>query len=245
MTIASLAMYPFLPLRAAQTRLWDGVRSRLSFAAPELDWEVDPPDATRREDLLFGQTCGWPLVTKLDTKVDVVGTFDVDVEGATDGTYCSVLVTGTGDSLPDVLHRPDLVVAANSPDSLSGWISLRSAAATHGVHLDGVTWTGAHARSVEALRQGSAHLASIDAVSWEYLDHTALSIVGHGPRIPCLPLVTARSSGNAVVGELRSALADAVHDPQLADACATLRIRDFVERDLADYGGVLELAELW
>jgi ABC-type phosphate/phosphonate transport system substrate-binding protein len=244
MTIASLAMYPFLPLRSAQTRLWDGVRSRLSFAAPELNWEIDPQEASGREDLLFGQTCGWPLVTELDTKVHVVGTFDVDVDGAADGTYCSVLVTGTGESLSDVLHRPDLVVAANSSDSLSGWISLRSAAAAQGVHLDAVTWTGTHALSVEALRQGANHLASIDAVSWEFLDHTGLSVVGRGPRIPCLPLVTARSSG-AVIGELRSALFDAVHDPQLADACATLRIRDFLERDLADYGQIVELAELW
>ena len=244
MTIASLAMYPFLPLRSAQTRLWDGVRTRLSFAAPELDWGIDPVQASGRDDLLFGQTCGWPLVTQLDTKVHVIGTFDVDVEGATDGTYSSVLVTGTGDSLSDVVRRPDLVVAANSSDSLSGWISLRSAAATHGVHLEAVTWTGAHALSVETVREGAAHLASIDAVSWEYLDHTGLSVIGRGPRIPCLPLVTARSS-SADLGELRIALAGAVHDPQLADACATLRIRDFLERDLADYGRVLELAELW
>lgn len=245
MTIASLAMYPFLPLRPAQTRLWDGVRSRLSFAAPELDWEIDPLEASGRDDLLFGQTCGWPLVTELHTKVHVVGTFDVDVEGAADGTYCSVLVTGTGDSLPDVLHRPDLVVAANSSDSLSGWISLRSAAATTGVQLDAVMWTGAHALSIEALRMGSAHLASIDAVSWEYTDHTGLAVVGRGPRIPCLPLVTTRSSSDAVLGELRSVLSDAVRDPQLADACRTLRIRDFLERDLADYGRIVELAELW
>ncbi|MEO8264877.1 MAG: PhnD/SsuA/transferrin family substrate-binding protein [Ilumatobacteraceae bacterium] len=243
MTIASLAMYPFLPLRAAQTRLWDGVRSRLSFAAPALDWEIDPTEASGRDDLLLGQTCGWPLVTRLDTKVHVVGTFDVDVDGAADGTYCSVLVTATGDSLIDVVHRPDLVVAANSSDSLSGWISMRSAAATHGVQLDAVTWTGTHALSVEMLRQGAAHLASIDAVSWEYLDHAGLSVIGRGPRVPCLPLITARSSG-ADLGELRRALAAVVHDPHVADACATLRIRGFLERDLADYGGILELAEL-
>ena len=245
MTIASLAMYPFLPLRSAQTRLWDGVRSRLSFAAPELDWEIDPLEASGRDDLLLGQTCGWPLVTELATTVRVVGTFDVDVDDAFDGTYRSVLVTGTGESLSDIVHRPDLIVAANSSDSLSGWISLRSAVATLGVQLDAVTWTGAHAVSVETVRQGSAHLASIDAVSWEFLDHSGLSVVGRGPRIPCLALVTPRSSSDAVLGELRSALIDAVRDPQLADACSTLRICGFLERDLADYGRIVELAELW
>ena len=245
MTIASLAMYPYLPLRPAQTQLWDAVRSRLSFSAPDLDWDLDPLEASRRQDLLLGQTCGWPLVTELATTARVVGTFDGDVEGAADGTYCSVLVSGTGDSLSDIVRRRDLVVAANSTDSLSGWISLRAVTARHGVQLDTVTWTGAHAVSVEAVRQGEAHLAAIDAVSWELLDQTGLSVVGHGPRVPCLPLVTSGSTSDAVLGELRSALAEAVHDPAMAEARRTLRIRDFLERDLADYEAALELAELW
>jgi ABC-type phosphate/phosphonate transport system substrate-binding protein len=244
MTIASLAMYPFLPLRSAQAQLWDGVRSRLSFAAPELDWDLDPLEASRRDDLLLGQTCGWPLVSELTSTVRVVGTFDGDIEGAVDGTYRSLFVTGTGDSLDEIWHRPDLVVAANSSDSLSGWISLVSAAASNGVRLDNVTWTGAHALSVESLRQGSAQLASIDSVSWEFLDHRGISVVGHGPRVPCLPLVTSRASSDSVLGELRGALADAVRDPQLAESCRTLKIRSYLDRDLADYEKITELVEL-
>ena len=247
MTIASLAMYPFLHLRSAQERLWDGVRSRLSFLAPALDWDLDPFTASRRDDLVLGQTCGWPLVTELASTVRVLGTFDCDVDGASDGTYCSVIVTNTGVSLAEVLHRPDLVVAANSPDSLSGWISLQSVAASAGVRLEAVEWTGAHAASIEALREGRVQLAAIDAVSWVHLGgaDSGLSVVGHGPRIPCLPLITSRSSSDAMVGELRRGLGATVRDPAMAEACATLRIRDFLARDLADYEGISELAELW
>ena len=250
MTIASLAMYPFTPLRVANDRFWDSVRSRLSFAAPVLDWDLDPLAAGRRDDLILGQTCGWPLVTELASNVRVIGTFDFDVEGSSDGTYASVLVSGTGDELDDILHRRDLVVAASSSDSLSGWISLRSAAAARGVRLDGpdqIKWTGAHAVSVEALRAGRVHLAAIDAVSWAHLGGAGqgLSVVGHGPRIPCLPLITSGSTSDAVVEELRTALAATVHDPAINDVCTTLRIRAFLRRDLADYNGILELAELW
>jgi hypothetical protein len=92
MTIASLAMYPYDHLRPAYNQFWDAVRARLSSDAPELDWSLDPLDACRRDDLLLGQTCGWPLVTELAPSVRVVGTFDCDVEGAHDGTYCSVNV---------------------------------------------------------------------------------------------------------------------------------------------------------
>jgi ABC-type phosphate/phosphonate transport system substrate-binding protein len=244
MTVASMAMYPFSNLRSAYDHLWDGVRSRLTFTAPELDWDLEALGACRRDDLLLGQTCGWPLVTELASTVRVVGTFDCDVDGALDGTYCAVLVTNTGDSLADLLLRPDLTVAANSADSLSGWVSLRSVASAAGISLERVEWTGSHAASIGALQHGSAHLAAIDAVSWALLGGQGLSIVGHGPRVPCLPLVTAGTSSDSLVGELRGAFAATVRDPAMADTCAALRIRDFLVRDLVDYKGLSERAEL-
>ena len=148
----------------------------------------------RRDDLVLGQTCGWPLVKDLASSVRVVGTFDCDVEGAADGTYRSVLVSNSDDPLNDILHRPDLRVAANSRDSLSGWISLLAVAQRRGcassMHVE---WTGAHAVSIEAIRDGRCQLAAIDAVSLAHLGSRGLSIVGQCPRIPCLPLVTSRS----------------------------------------------------
>ena len=245
MTIASLAMYPFTHLRSAQEHLWDDVRSRLSFDAPLLNWELEPDAASRRDDLLLGQTCGWPLVKDLATSVHVVGTFDCDVDGAIDGTYRSVLVSNVDDPLHDILHRPDLRVAANSRDSLSGWISLLSVASAEGVELGDVEWTGAHAVSIEAVRDGRCQLAAIDAVSLVHLGSRGLSRVGQGPRIPCLPLVSSRSTTNDVVSELRGALSASVADPAMAQTCATLKIRGFLERELADYEEVSDLAELW
>jgi ABC-type phosphate/phosphonate transport system substrate-binding protein len=245
MTIASLAMYPFIQLRTSYDRLWDAVRSDLSFAAPALDWDLEPIVACRRRDLLVGQTCGWPLVNDLGATVKVVGTFDCDVDGAVDGTYSSVLVSRTDEPLTHILHRDGLVVAANSSDSLSGWISLQSVAVADGVHIDSVEWTGSHAASVDAVSQGRADLASIDAVSWAHLGSSDLSVVGHGPRVPCLPLVTSQSSAPSVVGELRQAFAAAVGDPTMADVCASLRIRRFLDRELADYERLSDLVELW
>jgi ABC-type phosphate/phosphonate transport system substrate-binding protein len=64
----------------------------------------------------------------------------------------------------------------------------------------------------------------------------------HG--IPCLPLVTARSLGLALRDELRTCITDTVADPSLAEVCATLKIRRFLERDLADYKSVTQLLEL-
>ena len=245
MSIASLAMYPFTHLRPAYEHFWDSVRGRLSFDTPALDWATDPLEACRRDDLVLGQTCGWPLVTELASSVRVVGTFDCEVEGAHDGTYCSVLVSNSSDQLDEILARPDLVVVANAPDSMSGWISLRVATATAGRHLDTAVWTGAHAASIDALRHGRAHLAAIDGVTWAHIGTDTLHLVGRGPRIPCLPLVTSHSTTDATLAELRLALGDTVNDPAMAGVCATLKIRDFLVRDLADYEGLSGLAELW
>ena len=245
MTIASLAMYPFTHLRSAQENLWDDVRSRLSFEAPPLNWELEPDAASRRDDLLLVQTCGWPLVKDLATSVRVVGTFDCDVDGAVDGTYRSVLVSNVDDPLKDIMHRPDLRVAANSRDSLSGWISLLSVAAKAGVELGDVEWTGAHVDSLDAVRDDRCQLAAIDAVTLAHLGAVGVSVVGHGPSIPCLPLVSSRSTTDEMFSELRGALAASVNDPTMAETCATLKIRGFLERDLSDYERVAELVELW
>jgi len=244
MTVASLAMYPFDHLRPSWDLLWDGVRSRLSFDVPPLDWDSEVEVVSRRDDLVLGQICGWPLATAMASTVHVVGTFDCDVEGVGEGSYRSVIVSPIDAPLDDILQRADLRAAANGPDSLSGWISLRSVSLAHGVAVDNVEWTGSHAKSVIAMQQGRCDIASIDAVSWAHLAPHSLHVVGQGPRIPCLPLVTARSAGIAVRDELRTCIADAVRDPSLADACAKLKIRRFLERDLADYKSVTQLLEL-
>jgi ABC-type phosphate/phosphonate transport system substrate-binding protein len=244
MTVASLAMYPFDHLRPSWDQLWDGVRSRLSFDVPPLDWDLEVEVVSRRDDLVLGQMCSWPLATSMASCVHVVGTFDCDVEGVGDGSYRSVIVSPFDAPLVDILQRPDLRAAANSPDSLSGWISLRAVALAHEVALDDVEWTGAHAKSIVAMQQERCDIASIDAVSWAHLAPHGLHVVGHGPRIPCLPLVTARSRGLALRDELRTCIADAVADPSLAEVCATLKIRRFLERDLADYKSVTQLLEV-
>jgi ABC-type phosphate/phosphonate transport system substrate-binding protein len=114
-----------------------------------------------------------------------------------------------------------------------------------GRHIDDALWTGSHAASIEALLHDRGQLAAIDGVTWAHIGTDELTVVGRGPRIPCLPLVTAGSTTDATLAALRAALAGAVSEPAIAEVCATLKIRDFLQRDLADYEGVSRLSELW
>jgi ABC-type phosphate/phosphonate transport system substrate-binding protein len=246
-TLASLAMYPFAHVRDAQDALWAGIRRHLpdDANAPErLDFETELHASWQRPDLLLGQTCGWPLVTELDGVVEVVGAFAVDVPFATaDARYRSMLVARKPISLDDWKATPDVHVARNSTTSLSGWVSL---CAVWGGVPPRVTETGAHLESVRAVAAGSVDVAMIDAVSLQFIAEQEpfaagrIHVIGHGPTIPCLPLVMAKALASQR-DEVRAALAAAMADPSLAAARSRLRISGFVPLDASAYEPVRAL----
>ncbi len=235
--VASLAMYPFASLRAATDELWSVIRRHLGAGPDRLEWAIGVPEVWHHPALLLAQTCGWPLVTELFDSVAVVGAFDYDVPGAERGTYRSVIVSPHSVTLDELRSRPGAVAAVNGTDSLSGRVSLQH---VWGSAPERVIMTGAHLESVRALAEGRADLASIDAVSWDHFGRIEpalvkrLHVIGAGPRVPCLPFVAARRHV-ALVPALRAAFAAAVADPAASEACATLRVREFVPFDLADY----------
>lgn len=242
--VASLAMYPFAAVRAATDELWSAVRAHLDWGPEALDWTVLTPEVWHHPQLLVAQACGWPLVTELADTVSVVGTFDYDIPGAGHGRYRSVLVARAPVTLDELRAQPKLVAAVNSFDSLSGWVSLQHAWGARPPALE----TGAHLESVRAVAEGRADLASIDAVTWALLTThepalaSGLHVVGDGPEVPCLPLVTGWRNTQRVPA-LRAAFAAAVAAPELQPALAQLRIRGFVDLRLTDYLPVRSLSD--
>jgi ABC-type phosphate/phosphonate transport system substrate-binding protein len=236
-------MYPFAHLRDAYDHLWNAVRGRLADAPDHLDRTIDLHAAWRRPDLVVGQTCGWPLVRDLTDDVVVIGAFDVDVPFAEGGCYRSVLVASKPLGIEAWKGDPTTVVAQNSADSLSGWISMRWA---WGEMPANVLTTGGHALSMRAVADGNAQVASIDALSFQFITDSdpavgaRVHVIGHGPRVPSLPLVMAKGLASRR-DEVRAAFADAVADPSMVVTCATLRIRGFVPFELEDYAPLAEL----
>lgn len=242
--IASLAMYPFMQVRDATNDLWAAIRRNLGWGPDELEWNKLTPGVWHDPDLLLAQSCGWPLVAELPDSNAVVGAFDYTVPDAHDGTYRSLIVTGTDRSLDELRADPETLAAVNDHSSLSGWISFQNV--WHGKPKNFVT--GAHIESCRALVAGRAQVACIDAVSFNLFEEyeptvvEGLRIVGQGPRIPCTPIFVPAQLA-ARVPALRSAFAAAMVDPALVDARAALRIRGFVPRDRADYLPVLTLLD--
>lgn len=240
-SVAFLGMYPFPSLIAHWEALWSAVRSRLGDGPQTLTWDGIAYDHWMSSDLVLGMTCGWPLVTTLDGKVDVVGSFDMDVPLAARGRYRSVLVAQRSLSFAEWRNVGGVVAAVNARDSLSGWVSLCHAWGGEPEHL---LVTGAHVESLRAVVSGAAQVASIDAVSFVHAVAAepalgAVHIVGHGPLVPTLPLVTA--TGNGMVPALRDAIEAATSDPGLRATCAALRISGLVRANASDYAHLTTL----
>ncbi len=222
--IASLAMYPFGTVRPAFEQLWRSVRAHLHDGPTALSWD-DPPAVWQSPDLLVAHSCGWPLVTELAAQVAVVGTLDLDLPDAEGGMYRSALVARAGD---DTWRSGP--AAVNDRASLSGAVSLLAVLGSMPMLL-----TGSHLASCAAVADGRASVASIDALSYHFIVAEqpelvdALTVVGHGPEVPCLPLITAYPDR---VRELRAAFSAALADPA---PFAALRLRRFLPRTLDDY----------
>jgi len=241
--IAHLGMYPFEHLHSAYDGLWAFLAERIDGVPATLGRSIDLATAWRSPELLLGQTCGWPLVDQLADTVEVIGSFDVHAPFAANGRYRSVLVAAKPLSIAEWRAEPATVVAINGFDSLSGWVSLQWA---WGGAPERTMETGAHVQSMRAVAEGRAHLASIDALSFEFLAEVEpatvghLHIIGHGPIVPSLPLVMSKALASRR-DEVRSALSAAMAAPELRQARERLRISGFVPLELSDFAGLRSL----
>ena len=247
---AALRMYDLPELREAAGRLWGAISARLPEGSAQLTWEGDRLEQWLDRDLVLGQTCAWPLVTTLAQKVTVVGAFRYGIdEDAPGAVYRSVVVAREDRPLSSFAGS---VGAVNSWESLSGWVSLAHAVAPHAQgrpFFGEVVVTGGHAASLAAVSQAEADLGSIDAVTFRLFGKhvpesvEGLVVVGRGPLVPTLPLITAAVDP----GPLRRAIEAALADPATRHQREQLMIEGFFpldERDCASVGDLGTVAEL-
>lgn len=243
---ASLPMYDWPEVRETTDAFWAVLRARLASCGFEAPGWLDraTPSATlwRSPDLLFSQTCGWPLVSGFFKHVQVVAIPSYAVTGCGSGTYRSALVAKLEDE-PLLLARGR--IAINSRDSLSGYRTLANTLARGGLTAGQVgSWleTGGHRASIVAVAEGRADLASIDALSWQLaLDHEPaakmLHVVGWTDELPALPFVTAKKNSERVVDVLQAVQVALAISPQAY-------LQSVRAGSVADYAPVVALGSL-
>jgi ABC-type phosphate/phosphonate transport system substrate-binding protein len=256
---AALPMYfaPPAALQAFWAALADLLRDYPQVAATDIPGElkhgVDCHGQWLESDLLLSQACGYPLVTQLAGKVQLVGTFAYDAPGV-DGIACrSQLICRAADPRADLLAFAGSTLAFNDTISQSGYNALRHLVAqttsAPRPFFAAPVVTGAHYRSIEAVRSGAADMAAVDAVSWAlWQQHnpqqaTELRVFGQTGAYPGLPLITALQTPPAGLAALRTALRTIATGPAHAAVRAPLRICGFEATTLADYQRCLDMQD--
>ena len=228
--IASLPMYDWPEVRQATDHLWLGIARHLAAngfrSLPEsLERSGDPHAHWRSGDLLLSQTCGYPLTHALAGAVDLVATPCYRVRGAEGSDYCSLIVVAASSKSGGLADLRGSIAAYNSEDSMSGMLALKAVVAPlsrHGRFFAKAIRSGAHLASMQAVADGQADVAAIDCVSFALAQRHRpdlagkLRVIAETPKVPGLPLITARRRPGPERTRLARALAEAFADPGLA-----------------------------
>ncbi len=257
MSVASLPMYDLPEVAAATDAWWAGIaralrRAGLKDVPVGLCRDRDMTRPWRAADLLFSQTCGYPLTHEFAGKLCVVATPCFDCLGCEGPRYCSLLVVREDDpaiALGDLRGR---VAAVNGPTSQSGYSALRANVAPlarSGRFFSEVVLSGQHANSLALVAGGKADVCAVDCVTHALLVRhrpsavANLRVLGSTVDAPGLPYVTRADAGDEVLHRLRAGLFAALADPALAAARETLLIADAEVLPDAAYDRIVEIEE--
>jgi len=247
---ASLPMYDLPGLREATKEWWTGLaRHFIDLGLTDVPANLSAVADERyphwlSNDLLFSQTCGYPLTHRLAGKVKLLGTPCYAAPGCAGINYRSLIIVSENAVARTLGDLGACRVAVNAFDSQSGWNALRPLAEVLGgwdeVFRETIE-SGAHAQSIDLVREGRADVAAIDCVTHALMQDTTpqrlagTRVVEMSGAAPCLPYITALATPDETVVLMQQGLRHAIADPALAATRTTLRIAGFEVTSLRQY----------
>jgi ABC-type phosphate/phosphonate transport system substrate-binding protein len=216
-------MYNLPEMQAANRAFWailsdalaaEGL-SGLSGLPSELEFSRPPVPAGIGAEVLFTQTCGYPLQNIYRGQHRLLGVPTYDASGCGDATHCAFIVVRDDSSVREIADLRGSVFALNSRHSNSGMnLPRRLLADIAGGRpfFRDVVETGSHNASVERVASGSADSASIDCLTYVFLQDYRpdsvrnLRVLAQTPPSPAIPFITAIDRTGEEVTALRRAL---------------------------------------
>ena len=255
MAVVSLPMYDLPELRAATDAWWQGLarafkREGIAEVPDALDRRQAYDEVWLRHDLLFSQTCGYPLTHALAGRVELVATPCYRAEGCEGPDYCSFVIVAADSAASAIDDVQGRRCAVNGLDSQSGYNALRllvSGAARDGRFFGSVTITGGHQKSLAQVASGQLDVAAIDCVTHGLLArHRPRALEGtrvlcRTASAPALPYVTRAAVDADLLRRLRAGLDRALADPDLAEARDALLLEGAAVLPLAAYDRIDEM----
>jgi ABC-type phosphate/phosphonate transport system substrate-binding protein len=254
--VASLGMYDFPWTADANDAFWAAMAGRLRAAgvrAPlSLTRAADLDEVWRNPGLIFGQTCGYPYVTRLRGKAVLVATPIYSFAGCEGASHGAVVVANkrrAGRALADFAGA---CAAVNARDSNTGMNLFRATIAPlpqGRAFFQRVIVTGSHEASLAAVASGEADIAAIDCVSFALLRQgrpeltNNIAAIAQSPRAPALPFIMSADLAKSHLGAVRAALFATLEDPALDDARNTLGLAGAEILDDAEYQRVTQIEQ--
>lgn len=251
--VASLPMYDWPEIRAWTDALWLALRTQLQqrgIAAPDhLERPEDPEPLWLDPSLVLSQTCGHPYANRLVGKVTLIGAPVYPDIGAKPGHYFSVLIARKLDQPSNLGDLNNKRFAFNMAQSQSGFAAPVRLLADAGCHSRPKPLaTGAHRASIQAVAQGQADWAAIDAVTWELAKRhepaaQQLDVFAVTPETPGLPLISSvrfASQASTIGDAINAAIDDLSSD--VRDHLLLSGLKRFTPADYAPLARPLPIA---
>ena len=256
MSIANLAMYDLPEVAAANDALWSGMaralaREGLDGAPRALTRGVDLDQLWRGSELLFSQTCGYPLTHAYKDALRLVATPVYDAPGCNGTDYVSLIVVREADPVRQLSELRGRTAAITHTASQSGYSALRATVAHlahQGRFFGKVVESGSHLNSLALVAAGEVDVCATDCVTHALLARhrpealDGLRVLARSPAAPGLPYVTRARADDELVARLRAALFAALEDPDLAAARAALLLVGAEVLPISAYQPILAMA---
>ncbi len=257
MGTASLPMYDLPEVAAATDAWWRAIAAALERQGVEdaprrLARGVDTVRLWRAPDLLFSQTCGYPLTHAFKDRLRVIVTPTYDAPGCEGARYCSLIVVRRDDPARELEDLRGRTAAVTHRTSHSGYSALRAAVAhlaRRGRFFGQVVESGAHAASLSLLAAGEVDVCAADCVAYALLERhrpaslERLRVLARSPSAPGLPYVTRGDADEALRARLRGAVFAALEDPGLAATREALLIAGAEVLCESEYQRIVELEQ--
>jgi ABC-type phosphate/phosphonate transport system substrate-binding protein len=249
----SLPMYNLPEMRQVNAAFWTALRIVLAEAGlsppAELVFERPPVPERIGGEVLFSQTCGYPLETIFRGQAVRLGTPCYDAEGCDGPSHCGVFVVPAASRARDLRDLAGGVFLLNSRHSNSGMNLPRRALAeiAAGRSLFAQTIeTGSQPGNLDRIACGEADATAVDCVTYVFWSRyrpaaaARTRILARTPPSPAIPFVTAATTPPETVEILREALRSVAREPRFAAARAGLLIKDIVDVPAERYRALLD-----
>jgi ABC-type phosphate/phosphonate transport system substrate-binding protein len=235
---ASLPMYNFPQMRGANAAFWSALsellrRRGLAGVPDALSSDRAPVSERIEPEVLFTQTCGWPLQTIYRGQYQLLARPCYDGAGCTGSTHSAFVMVRQDSPARTVANLRGSRFALNSLHSNSGMNLPRRMLAdlAQGRPFFGqVTETGGHGASLRLLQAGGADCASIDCLTIAFAQDyqpelvAGLRILAQTPPSPAIPFVTSIATDAETVAVLKACLFEMSADPGLRPVLDGLRM---------------------